>query len=324
MNSKGVLFTVMAFLVILSVLSLNNVIKTQRAEEQHFLAPTKTLRVAECFENIGKSVIELKKGEKASEIGKRVIPFNYSFDENSALVEFDLPFKESQFNAYFDFLNLSEVMAEDKNYENIYSGLRVDVNTLKNADWGGSAQGFDFLLKPYCYEFSVTENRIEFSESKSEKCLNEFDFSEVKRIDLNLEIQQFNEDYNLLECSPEPCPTEAFNPTSSETYFSLYIDDSNCGDCDLGQKSVSMHFGTGESHEITLSCNSPECNSTDIELLLSGGISIEHTSSSIGLKLNHLFENELHSFELLDYNFSVFTKGRKIMKSNHPAGIGEG
>lgn len=321
MNNKGVLFTAIAFLMVLSIIALNTVIKENRAQEQHFVVPANILRVSGLFENINESVIELKKSQEAVEIEKRVLPFDYSFDENSLSIELRLPFRAIELGVYFDTLNFAEIMLEDKNYENVYSGLAVDINTVKNAEWGGTDNGFEFLVEPYCYEFSIIQNKIEFRESKSAKCLEEFDFSNTRRIDLNIVILQFNEDYNSLECTPEPCEQQAFNANNPNPYFSLNIDDSNCDYCDLEQNSVSMHFDPENTQEITLSCQGEECNSTPVEMALSEGVLVDHNSSRIGITLSQLFSSEIDSFKLLDFNVTVSTLDGKIVKSNNPSAI---
>jgi len=145
-NCRGILFTGIVFLIILSIISLNSVIRENRSYEQQLITPAKILAVSGIYENISESVIELKKGSAATEIDRKVVPFDYGFDGNSLELEFRLPFNDSEFDLYFDSLNLSEVILEDKNYDNIFSGLLVDINTIQNAEWGGSEDKFGFYF----------------------------------------------------------------------------------------------------------------------------------------------------------------------------------
>jgi len=318
MNSRGVMFTAVIFLMALSILSLNTVIRESRAKEQQFTTPAKVLWTSSVYENIVDSVIELKKSDEAVELEQGGLPFNYSFDENSLSISTDLPLKNADIENYFDMLSLAEVLLEDRDYGNIYSGLRVDVNTVKNSDWGGTASEFSFLTEPFCYELLLGQNDINFRESKSSKCIQLFDSSNIKRIDLNIGIEQATEDFNSLECTPAPCPQQAFDPASDEPFFSLSISDSNCINCLLDQNTVSMHFDPSSAQSIVLSCTGAACSSPSVNIALGGGISVQRESSRIGISLKHIFSRELESFKIMDFNIKVSTFDGKVARSNSP------
>ncbi|MEM0359869.1 MAG: hypothetical protein QXK06_00850 [Candidatus Diapherotrites archaeon] len=320
MNSKGILFTAMVFLMILSILALNSTIQENRATEQHFDTPATILRVSELFENINDSVIELKKSAEATKIEKRILPFDYNFGNHSTSTDFGLPLRESDFNTYFDTLNLAEIMLEDKSYATTYAGLDVDINTIKNEEWGGNANTFHFLLEPFCYEFALSKQSAVFAESKSGRCSG-FDFSRIKRIDVGVTIYQYDEDYNAILCNGAICPaSQPFNPASTQPYFSITIDDSKCGNCNFGalQKTISGHYNPATGETITIFCDKPSCNSSPITISFSQGVSINHAGPTrTEFLVNHLFDANVDSFKLLDFNVSVSTPDKKIVKSNN-------
>ncbi|MFH1234158.1 MAG: hypothetical protein V1493_00930 [Candidatus Diapherotrites archaeon] len=320
MGERGILFTAMVFLMILSILALNATVKENRALEQHFTVPAKILRVSELFENIQKSMVELNKSSEATAIEKRVLPFDYNISQNTTYTGFGLPIDANSIKTYRDTLNLAKVMLEDPNYDRIYSGLDVNISTI---GWDNNAPAFHYLIEPYCYGFAFDQNDANFGASKSGKCLEAFDFSRVDRIDVNIRIYQANDDYNSPACNPA-CPSELYDPADTNPYFSVTIDDSACPKCNISPKNIYGHLDADQ--EITIACQRAVCNSPPITIVFGSnggtGVSITHNSSRAEFSIQHTFDGNVSSFQFLDFNVSVSTPDRKIIKSNYMEAIG--
>ncbi|MCX6802655.1 MAG: hypothetical protein NT067_06115 [Candidatus Diapherotrites archaeon] len=328
MGERGILFTAMVFLMILSILALNATVKENRALEQHFTVPAKILRVSGLFENIWDSVIELKKSGTATEIEKRVQPFDYNFAPNTVYAGFGLPVRDAETQTYLDTLNLAKIMLEDKNYNKMYAGLDVNIRTI---DWNDATPTYHYLIEPYCYEFALAQIAAQFYGSTSNRCSGTFDFSHVKRIDVNIKIYQPSEDYNRVYYSPNPgftpstlctganCPKQAYSDSNSQPYFSVTINYAACaGNCIIAQDKISAHYSPTTGARIDLNCAGATCASAPIILIFGEGVSIMHTPPlRTEFSVMHSFDGNVSSFQFLDFNVAVSTPDGKIVKSNY-------
>jgi hypothetical protein len=214
------------------------------------------------------------------------------------------------------------VFLEDTNRENAFDGLPVDVNTLKNSQWGGTDTEMHFLVEPFCYGYSIGgQNEALFGKSSSAKCLEEFQDSYIKRFDLNIIIGNSNEDFNSLTCNGlGSCPQEAYDPEQPQgfPYYSIEINDSNCGSCALGQKVVSAHFDPGSDLNVVVECAGSGCVSDSIIVSRSGlDFNIFHESDyRLDISAKMTFSQNIARFYFLDFNVGVRHFNAEISKGS--------
>lgn len=312
MRQRGLLFTVMAFFMILAILSLNAVIREGFRESKSIGELSALSAVASKFRNIERIAVELSEGGKLKEVNERVLPFNYDLnaDQNFLIVQQQMPLKSVVWNEFFNVMNLLEVFLEDGNRGNVFDGLAVSIATAKNAAWGGASEELHFLVEPFCYELALRQNTSLFRESGSVKCSQQFQNSFVKRFDLNIAIMNSNEDFNALHCNgTTQCPQEPFqeDPPSGYPYYRIEILDENCGNCVLPQKVVSQHFNPAQDFNVVVSCVGANCVSSPI--IISShelDFNVFHESSyRLAVTAKTTFSERASGFYFLDFNVSV-------------------
>ncbi|MFH1239803.1 MAG: hypothetical protein V1672_01175 [Candidatus Diapherotrites archaeon] len=324
MNNKGILFTLMVLLITLSLLTFISVVENGMGESQQLGYVTNFLRVAEKFSNIERNVIRLDKTEPITNLSERVLPFIYVVDDRTLTVTQELPLKESDFNSFYDTINIYEIFEEDQNYNYAYTGIDVSIDTLKNPLWGGISNELVFLVDPFCFQFK--ESGLDFMSvggSTHEKCIDTFDFDTVKRFDLNVNIVQFAEDYNTITCNSGPCDGagwhQEFEGSSIWPYFEIEIIDTECGHCDFptANKVISGHYNPALNYEIEISCTGASCVSDPITLTSLGGITAEHESNErIIIELKTEFYDDIDKFYFPDFDMNVTESDFNIFITN--------
>lgn len=315
----------MAFLLILSIIALNNSIEAAKSNQQKFSEIAKLVSVNNKFDNINRGIVDLKKSGTAKQYNERILPFSYNIDLNSISFSRNLPFGNAETDGFFDFINLYSVLLEDSSYANVFDGLAVDVNTIQNSSWGGSAKSMHFLIEPFCYQFTIIElNKAVFEESKSSQCSEAFDLNRIKRFDANVSIKNFSEDLNMISCNGGACPDNPFNPASALPYYRISIDDSNCGKCSFSQKIIADHFSPDADSNVLIYCQGAGCVSKSILFGIGKSFSVERSQDSnyrVLAELKASFDSNIGQFLFLDFNFSVQSQDYDIVKSNNPLAV---
>lgn len=326
MNNSGFLFTLMAVLLILSIISLNDSVLRSRSEGQRLFSQAKVLSVNNRFDNINRLAVDFKKGGYANPVNQRILPFSYLIDGNHIRVSQNLPLASGETDGFFNFLNFSKILLEDSSYGNVFDGLSVDVNTVRNSNWGGNAKSLNFLIEPFCYQFSSLDlNKSVFSESFSGKCSEVFDYDKVRRFDVNVSIRNFGEDLNRVLCNgDDDCPNNAFNSSNPLPYYKITIDDSNCGSCFFSQKTIASHFNPLSDLNVAIFCQGSSCRSKSIDFFINKSLSVFRRTDSnyqVLIDLNVMFDSNIEQFLYLDFNVAVKDSEKGIVKTNNPLSI---
>ncbi|MFH1255852.1 MAG: hypothetical protein V1494_01035 [Candidatus Diapherotrites archaeon] len=319
MNRRGIIFSFTAMLLALAVLGLSGIGTSMESMNAQKNAQMNSVKlVNEKFMEIGSSATALERDGKAKEIQERALPFDYEVDGNALVLSHMLPLSEARVISFFDAVNVYLLFVSDKNYANAFSGLSVDVNSIRNSFWGGADSNASFIVQPFCLEVKIFDLNFEFG--KKNCAAKTFSAAaDVKRADLNIFIGA-GEDYNSVSCisnGAAVCPTDSFNPPSSLPYFSLNIDDTNCSGClPDGSESISWHFDPALENSITVSCIGGTCSSKPIELVFGELLREMHSGQAVEVHSRIEFRKKLEAFEFNDFNYSVSIRDFNLMIKN--------
>lgn len=316
-NSKGIFFTTMILLIILSMLMLINVAekgKTIGEEKKEIIALEE---IDYLYENVQKEVIDLDKHGKGKEVMERILPFNYILGEKTVSIEQMLPLKQLQLNNFFNVINAFEVFLEDENYLNEFSSLKVQANASKNKEWEGNETEINFLINPFCISLSEDQNSFAFKESNSNKCSQEFSVENIARYDVNMEIINSGEDFNAVKCNEGACPSESFSELNPNPYYRIEIKDANCINCKLSQKIISKHFAPEtEDFNIMIYCNGSSCKSKPVTIMVGKKLQAINQGNQVKMNATYEFKEKVKEFIFLDFNYSIENKAFNAIKSN--------
>ena len=298
--------------MIMAVFLLNSTLERASRESQEIGEIAALEAVGSKAKNIERMVIDLDQVEVMEEINERRLPFSYELDKDAGrvAVQQDLPLGSDKLEGFFDLINLLEVFLEDADRDNVFDGLVVEVDTLKNSDWSGTDESLSFLVEPFCYEY-VTDGleSMLFRESSSEKCLDFFQNSDFERLDLDLTIQNSDEDFDEILCDGGSCPEEDYNPSHPQgwPYYRIQVLNCELPNCTLAQTVVSEHFDPEVSFDIAISCTGGECVSDPINISHSSlDFSISHSSDyTLDVGAQVTFNDSIESFYFLGFDATV-------------------
>ncbi len=317
MNKKGILFTFMTLLLLLNILGINSVIREQQFISKESVSEISALVIVNNkLGNILANVAELDEENKA--FNQRILPFNYDVDGNTILVGQGLPVGRTSMGSYFDAINSLAIFVGDTNYENVFDGIAVDIDTVQNSDWDGSSNRLNFIVEPQCLKYTVDVNE---SLLGAGNCIGQFDIDDVLRYDLNITIGgTYTEDFNSVQCEFTgfiDCPDMDFNSSILLPFFELNFNDDNCSNCLIEEslKTIKGHYDSSYDNNITISCVSMGgvCNSTPIDVNVGEGMVISHSGNSIDITIGTTFKNPIDSFEFDDLNVSVSNSSFNIV-----------
>ncbi len=325
MNQKGMMFTLMALFLVLGIIAFNEDSMSKWMLESESTKSIDISSVENKYANIMETVILLHTNSYRKEIDERNIPFTYLWaeDSNSIEIKQNIPLNTVDLENYFNFINIYNFYLSDNNYNNVFDGLEIDMNSIKNAPWGGTTEELRFLVKPFCYQYRVNgEEEMILEEAKTKKCSGVFVQSNIARFDITVAVRNFEEDFNVISCSGGACPEDAFNPASTDPYYRIEINDENCGNCNLSQKVISKHFAWGSDNNITIYNDGGSPESTEVKIRIKDDVNISrYGEKSIEIRLKTEFEEDIKSFEFLDFNYTVYSRDGKVRKSNNPLAI---
>lgn len=311
-SSKGVLFSFMALLLVLSLLSLIDALNAQRSDFKAKSALDFSLSSASSgFDNVYSDFALLDKESAARIVDERNLPFKYSMDYNSLSIVQELPLKQSVWNNYFDLINAFEIFAEDCNQDVFFGNFDINVSTVKNSVWGGSAQDLNFVLLPQCLSYGVNAglSKTGFYPSIS-NCA--FDFSKIKKYFVSVTVKNASlEDYNSITYN-----IPGFS-TPSNPEFEFRFLDTNCSKCAVpSNKTLTGYFDPSQSGWISIKCSGTGCKSKEISIFINSGIQAAHSGEKIDVNFSLAFKNFINSFYFGDFNVSVANKDFGIVYSN--------
>ena len=119
MNKKGLLFTLMIFVLLAGLLSLSRVSVKRDSVLNSVLSESNAfVRASDKYSNISNQVVELAKNDAEREIDARILPFLYDIDGNIFSVSSEIPARQGRIDSYLENINAFRVFVEDANYSN--------------------------------------------------------------------------------------------------------------------------------------------------------------------------------------------------------------
>ena len=309
---KGVLFSLIVF-ILLSLL-LTVVLLTQKqgnSSETALVDASVYKKVSDKYSNVASTSFVLGKAEAESLIDQRLLPFNYSIDENTFTTSFDLPISNSKVNNYLSSLNEFKIFITNDEYSNEYDSMLVDFNTLLSDSWGGNDLNLHFNIHPQCIDYKLTDlNEVSFSSECSD-----FNYFSIIRQDLNITLDS-SHDFNAISCNfngassgPSNCTGVfdkiTFDPADPRPYLHFEIFDSECPLCMLSQTIISGHFDPLQESTATISCTGATCATPGLDLNFNKATTLHYTGAQIGTSIAFDFNHSVDLFEFNDVNVSV-------------------
>jgi len=317
MMRKGVLFSFMALLLVLTLFSLIDALNSQRSSAKANASLSFAMQAANSkFENVFSDFILLDKGPAARLIDQRNLPFSYSTDYNSVSIVQELPLRQIVWNDYFDLVNAFKIFSEDSNYDAFFEGLDVKVQTVQNSVWGGTTQDLNFLLLPQCLHYNVPSalTSTGFYASSSSDCKAVFDASKIKKYVITVRVRKASfEDYNRITYN-----IAGFSNPSNPA-FEFHFIDSNCTRCAVADsnKNLNGFFDPSQQSWIKIKCSGSGCKSQDINLFINQGMQAFHSGTyRIDVNFSLTFKNFIDSFYFTDFNASVQNKDFNLLYAN--------
>ncbi len=307
MHKKGIIFSLAALILILTFIALSQtIIRTTAQQSQTEKTMALMRNLSQHYSSIESNIITLDTKSAHGKIQERALPFEYNVDTNHIELQYNTPIRATTIGHFFDIINAFEIFIEDQNYSNSYSGIATQVDTEKNSPWGGTQTTLNFIVEPQCTEISVRQTGITFGQG----WCGTFDLNSASRIDTNISIYSPSEDLNSFACrwnSTDACPSQSFDPSNPNPYFSLQIFDENCTSCGFLQNTVSGHFDISQNNWIAIICTGAECTATQIDINAAQYFSISRNSNALPVQISTgmLMKNKITGFYFNDMNITV-------------------
>ncbi len=340
MNGKGIIYTLMTVLVIIAIVSLVQVILEKRRESHEVFEAVQLIDVKNYYTNIENDIVDLAKTGLRKDMAERVLPFSYNIDGNRIALQQELSLKQNVWSQFFDLVNIYAIFVSDRNFENAYSGLAVDANTVRNKDqnaWGGNDDNIQFLIEPFCTGFVEEKdgNIMLIGRAANPHC-NDYNFRRIKMVDVNIIVKMEAEDYNSIVWDrndsgtdlPNPancssgCPNQDYNGQANYLYYRFFFSDGKCINCLFPagtQKTIREQIPYDSKISIKVSCTGSNCVSDEINFVIDNGILISHLSNEmVDANVSVQFDANISRFSFLDFNYSVSGKDFNAFKTNNP------
>lgn len=309
MNSKGVLFSLIVMLMLLSIISLKSVntgSKKIAAGNSVELLAFNSLE--QKFDDIFMNAIRFSGFGTSETVKERILPFVFTLDQNTLTTSMEIPLSKPDIDVFFDAMNAFEIWLEDPASAVYYPGIISDVNTPKNSTWSGTGNIIQMHILPQCLKFKIfDENRLGFE--ASQECESSFSVASISRYDVNVTLTE-TADFNSVTCNFDSnltCPQNPFNPSSNLPFLYISINDANCANCSINPalKTISTHFDPTKLHNVLLRCSGATCVSTDMNISVSSVPQVTFRGPTQSILLGVTFRSEIQSLDYLDFNFSV-------------------
>jgi len=361
MNSKGIFFTFMAFLLIGTLMVLSSSLSQTSAKmERNLVTETALEEIENSFDNLRQQISVTKQGA-AGNVYSRHMPFKgFELGDNWFELEQSLPIEGEYLKDTYNALNIFSVFAQAAGSK----GTQVEVDqVVKNSDWSSNPGTDEFpeigyIVKPQCMLLKVIKDNdtaisiddkvvFEAGSIAANDCEQDFSLESIEGFDINIHIPTI---YYEFLC------TGAFDCTSripEAPYVKILVEWDNCEDpsgshCDYldyldGSKEVVVNLGTdfissgGDSVWII--------HQSDV----GGGVGVEINPGSIGQDFEALqvliystefptppsspyfdakviFKDRIEEIALSEgmFDFSVGKKGFEICKGTSEGTCAEG
>ena len=179
--SKGLLFSLMVFLLLGSLMALRSASEHNQGALGAGLSESYAFRrVSDKYANVSKNLTDLTGNEAEKSVDQRILPFTYGLDGNAISVSFEVPVNSERVQNYIETLSAFRVFMEDTNYGKEYDSMRTDINTLNPVDWGGEDRIVSFvrsrirILPHFHFPAAQTHTRRfegQISMSRSHRCM---------------------------------------------------------------------------------------------------------------------------------------------------------
>lgn len=313
MNSKGVLFTILALIFVLSIIGLNESIKEARQGNLESRITVNAINTAgNKYNTLLRDLVNLDKNGKSKQVQERFLPFNYEIQNSRITIMQELPLSGIAWKNYFDILNALRVFSEDFNYSNVFDSLKTEFETIKNPEWNGSSEEITHLITPQCLGFSVMNDydkndykKAVLKPEETQEC--SFSESEIAKIDLNIVINESAEDFNAAESK-----LASFGSIPLE----IRINNTAClPNCQIADENKTINaFLSVQDKNLTIQ----GVNSKTITIrTVNNSIEVEHEGpSKINANFGIIFQNDFQEFKLKDFNVTVRNEDFNISKTN--------
>lgn len=324
MNQNGFFLTLSAFVIATAILFFNS----SAFEKQLFFEQRPELialqEAGQKYRDIQRTIIDLDLEETNAKkrVLERGLPFSYEADQNRLFVSQYFPVFPSSLATYFTSLNGFRIFFLEKAREDLSPDFALDINTARDANWGGNATEAGFLLFPFCAKYGVGEHSVALVQSTAPQCLPPFDPDSLQRADINFFVSDAREDFNRLVCNGAACPQDPFDPGNPNPFFSISFETTLCPHCSIAPATISTHFPAGSDYNVFLSCNSPSCESEPLQLLFNNFFVFSRdTNKAMRLEMELFFDENISSFQSTDFNYSIRVPRYGIVRTNNPTTV---
>lgn len=306
MNQKGFLFTFAVFLLVMAMLFFNSIVFENTISMEQRPEQVALREASQKYLDIERTLMDLDFSGQKKTLLERGLPFAYTGDSNSLFLVQNFPLLSTTLPIYFNSLNGYHIFFLRHSAEDLPSGFELDLNTVKDANWGGIENKATFAVLPFCVQFSLSPKRLSAEKSAFSQCAGSFDPARLRKIDLNIFILDIREDFNSLACNGGACPQNQFNPLDPNPYYSVSFSVSGCPDCAFSPQKISLHHALGSDYNIFLACTNPPCDSEPFQLLLNQFfVATRDSNKNFQFKTNLEFDQNIQSFRSLDLNFTI-------------------
>ncbi len=293
----------MVFLMLSTLLALHNSgSRQENALKAGIDEATAFRKTSDKFANIRNNTVVLTKNDAEREIDARILPFNYTIDGNRFSLASELPARQERVDAYLETINAFRVFLEDTNHAREYDSIKVDINTLTPASWGGTDRNASFTIRPQCIRYSIIDSNL----NSLEFTCPEHGFSAVKRIDMNVVLGA--QDFNSIACSfngASTCFNIDYNSLDTRPYLDLNISQENCTECLLAQTRIRGHFNYLQQSTVKISCAGALCKNPAFDLNFTGKTTLSYSGQSLNFGIALDLNSGITGFSFSDANISV-------------------
>ncbi|MFH0955572.1 MAG: hypothetical protein V1777_05695 [Candidatus Micrarchaeota archaeon] len=322
MNSRGIIFTVSVLVLILAIIVLTTSI--QRSDFSIANQPElSALKIAgQKYRDISRSLLELDLNGPKKNTLSLGLPFSYGSDQNRFFISQRFPVNPGEISDYFNSLNGYRIFFGKQALKGLPHGFLLDINTAKDANWGGTANQLNFLLNRQCMAYRFSVNRIVFEDANNSQCIGTYNPTNTRKTQIKIKFSDSREDLNAALCNGVACPANAFNDANSESYFSIRFD-SNASP-KSGLPVIGTHYSVAADYNVFLYCDNPDCFSKPIQFLFGKSIQVSRDSNqTANFDWNFEFKQNLSRFLTLDVNFAIQNPDYNIIRTNNPGQISQ-
>jgi len=317
-NQRGILFTLIALLFVLAILTLNSEIRSSTRDLEPQPELTRLRELGKVYRDIERSLVQLDLNGGRKKIVEQGLPFSYILiNPHRIILSQELPLNQQVFSGYFDSVQGYRVFYLGLHDDLNRTEILIDMNAATDLNWGSILDSPSFLLEPVCarYQLSLAQSTVDGGGSQA--CSSMFDPNSIRRTDINILVKDPSADFNFLRCNGSSCPTDSFNPANPLPFFSVNFLVDSCQKCTLSQTLVSGHYATTADFNVFLTCSGPNCHSKGVTLAFGPRFRAwSDANRSVDMNIGLDFNRSIQSFRSMDFNFSVKATKYQILRTN--------